>query len=308
MSARMTVVSLVVAVQAASSTAWAAGLVVDAARVTGAAELRTQIGAARGTDPQTFALVAAMKADADLLYSKRRGGVVAPMGRTFKQMGPQALLPMLELLAFEVGQAPATDGGQLTLAVGLLEAVGALQDARSAPVLEAILSSDAVAPVVTRAAADAYGFLQTDAVAAKLVALAQKSGPHARAVREGMGSCRRVVVAKALGEALAGATDVREQVELSRALGDVGNAWAWQTPGVRARTEEAEVRLNAARALVSSYLGRTGEARQAASNALMVVGSAETPALITAALARANPEQRSALTELLARFERNPVR
>lgn len=308
MNARRVVVSLVMSLQAASSTAWAAGLVVDASRVTGAAELRTQIAAARATDPQTFARVAGLKADADVLFSKRRGGVVAPMGRTFKQLGAKALLPMLEVLAFEVGQAPATDGGQLTLAVGLLEAVGALQDARSAPVLEAILGNDAVAPVVTRAAADAYGFLQTDAVAAKLVALAQQSGPHARAVREGMGSCRRVVVANALGEALAAATDVREQVELSRALGDIGNAWAWQTPGVTARAEEGDVRLNAARALVSSYMARTGEARQAASNALLVVGSTQTPALINAALARATPEQRTALNELSARFERNPVR
>ncbi len=303
MNTQVMMLSLVVSLQAS-----AAGLVLDSAKVPGAVELQAQIAAARAENASMFATVAAMKSGADSLFAKRRGGVVAPMGRTFKQLGPQALLPMLEVLAFDVGEAPATEGGRLSLAVGLLEAVGALQDARSAPVLEAILGATSLSPVVTRAAADAYGFLQTDAAAARLVVLSMGQGAHARAVREGMGSCRRTVVAKTLGDALAAATDVREQVELSRALGDVGNAWAWQTPGVLARREEGDVKLTAAKALVASFLARTGDARQAASNALMVVNAPQTPELIAAALARANEAQRMALVELQARFESNPVR
>jgi len=306
MNTRMMVVALVVS---ASSTAMGAGLVVDATRVAGGAELKAQIAAARKSSPESFAKVAQFTTSADSMFAKRRGGPVAAMGRIFKQMGPEALMPMLEVLAFEAGAVPETEGGRLTLAVGLLEAVGALQDARATPVLDAIVSVDTVNPLLTATAARAYGLLQTDAVAARLVALAQqKSGSHARAVREGMGSCRRTVVAKALAAALEAATDVREQVELARALGDVGNTWAWQTPGVTARSEEAEVKRVAAQALVSAYVARTGDARQAASNALLVVGAAETPAMIGVALARATEEQRTALAELQARLERNPVR
>jgi len=304
MNARMVMLSMLVALQAS-----AAGLVIDAGRVPGNRELTSQIAAARAAHPDVFATVAQVKAMADKLDATKRGGRVAPMGRTFKQLGPEALWPLLEVLAFDVGlEAPATEGGKLSLAVGLLEAVGALQDSRAAPVLEAIVSFESANPVVTRAAAEAYGFLQTDAVAERLIALGRGSSAHARAVREGMGSCRRVVIAKALVDALDAATDVREQVELSRALGDVGNSWAWQTPAVTARSEEREVKLTAVRGLLRSYLERTGDARQAAGNALLVVDSKDLPALIAAAVARGNAEQRAALQALQARLERNPVR
>ena len=303
MNKHWVLLSMFVAVQTS-----AAGLVVDPRSVAGGDELAAQIAAARAAHPDVFAIVAQVKATADKLDASKRGGRVAPMARTFKQLGPDALWPMLEVLAFDGREGPTTDGGRLSLAVGLLEAVGVLQDGRAAPVLEAIVSVESANPVVTRAAAEAYGFLQTDAVAARLIALGRGSGPHARAVREGMGSCRRVVIARALADALAVATDVREQVELSRALGDVGNSWAWQTPAVTTRSEERDVKLTAARGLLTSYIERTGEARQAASNALLVVDSKDMPALIAAAVARGSAEQRAALQALQARLERNPVR
>ncbi|MBL8957659.1 MAG: hypothetical protein JNK82_43190 [Myxococcaceae bacterium] len=303
MKARIMILSLVVSLQAS-----AAGLVVEASNVVGARELQAKIAAARVSDAQTFATVAQLSRDADTLFAKRRGGVVAPMGRTFKQLGPQALLPMLELLAFDAANVPATEGGRLTLTVGLLEAVGALQSDVAAPVLEAVLANLTVSPLVTRAAADAYGFLQTDDAASRLLVLSLPRTAHGRAVREGMGSCRRAVIAKRLGDAVMEATEVREQVEAARALGDVGNAWAWQTPGVTAKREEAEVRRTAAAALVRAFVARTGDARQAASNALLVVNANETHSLILAALVNANAEQKAALTELQARLEQNPVR
>lgn len=308
MSARLMKLGFLLAV-AMTTQAAAAGLAIDGATLSNGAELRAQIAAARSSHAEAFAAVAQVKSDADALFAKRRGGRVAPMGRTFKQLGPEALWPMLDLLAFDLGSgAPSTEGGRLSLAVGLLDAVGARQDGRSAAVLEAIVSLETAHPLVTAEAARAYGFLQTDRVAARLVDLARKSGAHARAVREGMGSCRRIVVAQLLADALAASTDVREQIELSRALADVGNAWAWQTPGVTARSEERDVKLIAARALVQSYVERTGDARQAASNAVLVVGSHDTLALVAAAMRRATPEQHTALAELKARFERNPVR
>ena len=253
--------------------------------------------------------VEAVRRAADSLDAKKRGGAVAPLGRTFKQFGPEALLPMLDALSNpNAPGGPVTPGGQLSLRVGLLEAVGVLRDARALPVLEAILVASNEPFPVTRAAAEAYGLMQTDAVAARLIGLARGGDAHARAVREGLASCRRVVVAQALGAAVSTVTDVREQVELARALGVVGNAWAWKTPDVVTRAEESEVRLVAARALVAAFVRWSAEARQAASNALMVVDARETPALIAAAMAGATPEQRAALEGLQARFNRNPTR
>ena len=51
-----------------------------------------------------------------------------------------------------------------------------------------------------------------------------------------------------------------------KSLGDVGNAWAWKTPGATAKDEEAAVRETAARALVSAFVSYDGSVRQAASN------------------------------------------
>ena len=255
------------------------------------------------------AKVAEVRRQADALDAKKRGGKVAPLGRALKQLGPHALLPMLEALqspALEGG--PVTEGGRLSLTVGLLEAVGALRDARALPVLEAFVASRTESPVVTRAAAEAYGFMQTDAVAARLVQLAEGADARARAVRDGMGSCRRVVVARALAAAAESATEVREQVELARALSDLGNAWAWKTPGAVAKAEEAEVRLTAARALVAAFVRWSGDARQAANNALMVVDAPQTPSLIAAVMSRADAATHAELLTLQQRFERNPTR
>ncbi len=272
-------------------------------------ELAAEIAAARKAHPEAFAQVAAIRRDADALYAKRRGGGVAPMGRTFKQLGPNALMPMLDaLLNPEAEGGPVTEGGRLSLTIGLLDAVGTLRDPRALPVLEALLDSRTESPGVTRAAADAYGFMQTDAVAARLVALSRGGDARARAVREGMGSCRRVVVAQALAAAVPEVGEVREQVELARTLGDVGNAWAWKTPSVVTRGEENEVRLIAARALVDAFLRWDGDARQAASNALLVVDARDTVALIKNATAKATPEQRAALERLEARLATTPLR
>lgn len=272
-------------------------------------ELARDIAAARLAHPEAFAQVDELRRSADTIDAKKRGGQVAPMGRMLKSLGPNALMPMLEALATPTLEgAPVTEGGRLSLTVGLLEAVGVLRDARALPVLEAVLDSRTESPLVTRAAADAYGFMQTDAVAARLVSLASGTDARARAVREGMGSCRRVVVARALAGAVESTVEVRPQVELARTLGDVGNAWAWQTPGVVARAEENEVRLVVARALVNAFVRWSGDARNAAGNALLVVDSRDTPALIAAASASATVETRAALSALSARFERNPVR
>ncbi len=291
--------------------AWAGGLALNPEQLPAetAKSLREQIASARLKDAATFQTVAEIRLAANALDAKKRGGRLAPMGRGFKQLGPQALLPMLELLAFnKVSEAELTDGAKLSLEVGLLEAVGVLRDPRAEPVLKTLVALPGQDPLLTRAAAEAYGTFQTDEVAKNLVQLSRGDDVRAQAVRAGMGSCRRVTVAKELGAALKSASTDLEVVSLSRALSDVANAWAWKTPGVVVKGEQAQVRAEAARALMASFVSRTGELRQAASNALMVVDAPETPALISAASRGASPELKAALVTLKDRFDHNPSR
>ena len=303
--------SLALAVVMVGSSAFARGVLLSPEQLPrqSVEQLREQLGAARGETPVAFASVRELREQANELDAKKRGGKVAPMGRAFKALGPAALLPMLELMVLDtLGTAELTEGGKLSLQVGLVEAVGALRDPRAAPVLLAVLDQSGQKVEVTRAAAEAYGFLQSDEVAENLVKRARAKGELGQAVRAGMGSCRRSVVAAELGAQLAKASQAREVIELTRALGDVGSAWAWKTPGVTAKGEEQQVRDLAAKALVASFVARDGEARQAASNALMMVDAAATPALIAEAKGGANAQTVAALDGLAQRFANNPAR
>jgi hypothetical protein len=122
-----------------------------------------------------------------------------------------------------------------------------------------------------------------------------------------MGGCRRLKIAQALGRALDEASDDERRKLAIRSLSEVGNAWAWRTPGPKQKSDEGAVREAAARALLRAYVRFDGELRQAASNALMVVDSPLTPSLIGAERS-ANPGARLALAELSLRFENNPTR
>ncbi len=122
-----------------------------------------------------------------------------------------------------------------------------------------------------------------------------------------MGSCRRLVVAQALGAAIDVTTDVRERVELARTLGDVGNSWAWQTPGVTARHEEGQVRAEAATALLKAYLAWDGDAQNSAAKAVLVVDSPQTSTLIAGKLAHAQGKDAAALKSLADRVANNPL-
>jgi hypothetical protein len=116
------------------------------------------------------------------------------------------------------------------------------------------------------------------------------------------------VVARALADALEARPAPEEARRLARSLGDAGSAWAWQTSGPGARSEEGAVRRVAAEALVRAYLHYTGDVRRALSNAVLRVDAAETPSLIDAARLQAEPSQLAALDALAERLRRNPLR
>ena len=104
-------------------------------------ELMKQIKLDRARVPAAHQSVRRIILDADRLNDMKRGRM-APFTMMFKRLGPDALMPMLEALAFDVpsvdGYAPQT---KIALRAGLVEAVGMLRDARAVPVLRAILTS-----------------------------------------------------------------------------------------------------------------------------------------------------------------------
>lgn len=281
--------------------AWAQGVLLEPGQIPAA--VRAQVDAARKSDPASFEALAQVRASLGALDAQKRGRqpVVSPV---LRDLGPRALFPLIREAA--ISAAPR---GELNAAAwdawrrAVLEVLGELRSPLAAPVFVAVLARTDADFETHRAAAAALGALGDDATVRTLVALS--GGPNRSAVLAGMGSCRRVAIAQTLAQAVAAETDARVLAHVARSLGAVGNAWAWRTPGLPAPGEEATVRAIAARALVQAFVKGDPFARQAASNALMVVDAPETPALIQEAR-RIAPS--AALDGLAQRFAKNPTR
>lgn len=303
--------SLALALATTTAQASAAGLALDASELSAKsrATLKADIEKARIETPDLFRQVYDVaKRAGELDAASRRPG--APLTMHFKVLGPRALMPMLELLAFE-GHEPAnlTPIARAALRVGLLEAVGIIRDARAVPVLARVAVHERDVDT-TRASADALGRIGTDEAYGALVAAlesAEKSPSSERvhALLAGVGSSRRLDGTTLLAKRLDARPDAVTAKALAKALGTAGNAWAWKT--LASRASEAAVRETAARSLLAAYLAYAGEARTAASNALMVVDDAHTAALIADARRTANADQAAALDELAGRFAANPT-
>jgi hypothetical protein len=291
----------------------AAGLAVDANELAAKSRssLKADIEKARAETPELFRQVYDVARRAgELDASARRQGT--PLTMHFKVLGNRALMPMLELLAFD-GHTPAdlTPSAQAALRVGLIEAVGIVRDTRAVPVLAKIALRERDVDT-THASADALGRIGTDeAFSALVTALdaadaATPNSERVHALLAGVGSSRRVDGTKLLAKRLDARLDAVTAKAVVKALGVAGNAWAWKT--LASRTDEATVRELAARALVKAYVAYPGEARSAATNALLVVDDTHTPALIIEARRTATSDQATALDELASKVAKNPTR
>ena len=285
--------------------------VADSSRLSATArrELTSAIAAAREAQPAAFQLVADVVATVPALDKAKRGRL-APVSPLLRPLGRDALLPMLELLAVQgPAQKDFTESAWRALRVGLLEAVGPLADPRAEPVLVALLDGAEADSHVVRAEAQALGYQGSELAVQKLVAHAGVTSPDQLAVISGMGSCRRLAVAKKLGALLDAQPGKELASALIAALGAVGNSWAWQTLPTKLRSqEELPVRNEAARALLAAHLFYAGTLRQAAAKQLVIVDAPATPGLIGAALPQATPEKAQLLEEMKGRLARSPVR
>lgn len=267
--------------------------------------LQQDVKRARALDARSFVAVTGIVSNVSELNARARGRK-APIALHLSRLGTNALMPVLEMLALDPPRG-VPEAAAAGVRRDLIETAGLLKDARALPVLTSILGDVTEDYATTRTVTEAVARIGTQEAANHILeALEASTGDRKRAILAGMGECRHLRVTEALAAHLRSTNDEATARDLARALGRAGNSWAWQTRVDR--QEEARIRETAARALVESFVRRGGEARNAASNALMVVDAKETPALLERAKKGASPELARELDALAARFANNPSR
>lgn len=272
--------------------------------------LKAEVDKAKASNAKTFGTVYDIAANAkELDAAARRPGT--PLTMHFKSLGKDALLPMLDVLAFE-GHVPADlpESAQSALEQGLVEAVGLLRDTRAVPVLSGILDK-AKGADMTRVAAEALARMGTPEAFSKLEAslAASQDATRTRAILGGLGSFRGVPAAQLLASRLDARPDAATARALATALGQVGNAYAWKVrdpQGVQA--ERNQTREIAARALVRALTAFGGDVRLAAEKALLVIDHEKTPAFIAEVRGGVPADTGAALDAFAKRFAKNPTR
>lgn len=264
-------------------------------------------------NPKIFQKVLLAKEQMPKLARAHRGRLL-PAALLLRPLGAEALWPMLEELSLTSEAQESTSRETLTgkellsWRVGLLESVGSLRSPQAAPVLKQILRAELEYEVL-RAASAALGNLGDDESVEELIRLSATAGPRQRGIIAGMGECRRLPAARALIRMLASHPDEELARELVKALGELGSAWAWNTPRL-AKLEEGEiVGAEAAKALIETFINYDGRVRQAAETALLIVDSSRTPSLISAAKEKSTkPAEQAELNRLAERVKNSPLK
>jgi len=265
--------------------------------------LRAEIEAARVSAPEAFQRLATLRSRVSEIDATKRGRLPVFLP-SLVSMGSDALLPMLEEIAFDAPvRGDLVDAAWLGWRASLLEAVGKQRDFRAAPVLKAVISRGPAQLLITSAATAAYGKLLCDEAAAWLVeALASAGGERRLGILRGLGSCRRALAVDALAAALRARPEAKEAHIIAKSLGDAGSSWAWRTPVVAATGDEDAVRSMAAAALAEMWPSYEGQAQKKIGHALLVVNHPDTPALLRGALESSDAATKAAGQKLIDRF------
>ncbi len=283
------------------------GLAISATQIPVSARtaLAAQIADHRASNPAAFESLAHLRGHKPEVYKRFRNPVPL-VGRELRRLGEKALLPMLSALAFEAPVDSArTEGETTALTIGMLEVVGELRDARSAPVLTAVFEASAKKPRIALAAAIGLGRLCRAEEATLLETHAAKAGALQIAAISGLGYCRRESSALKLAEILASSKDAGVMEAAAKALGVIGSSWAWKAASKAGSSSSGEqVRAIAAKALVSGFARVSEEARAPFQAALMMVDHESTKAWILNAKVNADTRTSEALDKLLLRVER----
>jgi hypothetical protein len=267
------------------------------------ASILSAINAYKSAHPEAFEALKEVKGHRPEVYGQRRKPE-PEVSRELRRLGPTALLPMLNALAFEAPErGKLTDREWDALTIGLLDAVGSLRDPQSAPVLRAAFESSGKSAPVLRAAALAVGRLCGDADLALLMKRSAANDPLRLPAIAGLGECRRVESAKHLAGLLASSPDDTTTQVIASALGLVASSWAWRAMGPAAEATGLTVREIAARALVDAFVQRSGEVRADLRNALLFTEHKGTVDLLAKARPAANAETAAAIDALSKRIQ-----
>lgn len=306
----VSVAAIATAAVTVSGSACAGGAVLGPSDVPAAArgQLESAIAQAKKDDPKSFEDVAALRRRLPELDAQKRGDVVT-VAVPLEDMGPRALWPIVEELAFTA--QPSGDlapGAWRDWRVALIEALGLLHDARTEPLVVALLAkNDSDAPLL-RASVEAAGRLGTRAAVSKLLALKPADPALRRAVWEGMGECHHLACVQSLSAALASGSDAETTAVVARALGRSASSWAWQTPALAATGEGPAVRAAAAKALMNALPSASpGAPRQALFRAIGVVEDRSTAQLARDLRKKADPDLARDLDKLLDRLAAQPA-
>ncbi len=294
-----------------AGTAFADGVMLRPAALPSAdrASLLTAVTKAKAADPAAFQMVAKLHVDVIELDAKKRGRLAA-VTPALKAMRGRALFPILEQLALD-GLPRGDRNGSAWLAwrLGLLEALGSIRDARSASVLSAILTGNETSYPLVRAAAQALGKLGSTQAASKLITMSRIQDKKTRGIIAGMGHCRRAMVASRLAEIMSGARSDADVELYARALGDVANSWAWQTPLIAQTGEHSPTRDMALDALLNAFVSQAStHARKMIAQAVLVVDHPATKQRINAKKSGRSRSTQAALDALAKRFDNSPLR
>ncbi len=263
-------------------TAFADGLAIAPTQLPAAerTKLAAEIAQAKRDNPGAFAALRNVKGHKPETYGQYRNPV--PMvSRELRQLGNEALLPMLEVLAFDAPSlAGATDLEREVYVTGLFDAVGRIRDGRAAPVLHAALS--ATQPGwLHRASAEAMGRL-CDAASLERLRVGLADAVRRTSAISGLGQCRSVAAAKLLADELDATVAAEEARVIAKALGALGSSWAWQALGPARKADGDKARGIAAAALVRGYVRFGGsDERSAHRQALTLVEHADSARIVS---------------------------
>ncbi len=267
------------------------------------AKLENEIATAKVAQPMAFKAVKNVKGHRPEHYGRNRNPYPT-VSRELRGLGKAALLPMLEALAFKAPERGSlTDTEWDALAVGMLEAVGVIRDARASAVVRAIFESSAVRTGVRLAAARAAGRLGGDAELGLLTAHAKGGDPLELAAIHGLGEMMRLEAAKHVAQILSTRTDAAVTEAAATALGTLGSSWAWKSLGPKAEATGLEVRKVCADALVPRYARAKGNLRTLAGESVLLVEHPQTLDLLRSARTVAGADVK-AVDALIAKVER----
>jgi hypothetical protein len=264
--------------------------------------VQRDIAQARERSPEMFAHVEQLRAQ--LLAApppyERRGQVV----RQMKALGPDALLPLLQLITEQRGLDTVAQRTREMVLVGAIEAVGELKDLRAQGVMRAILDGPEANAQIARAAAEALGQLESDDAVAWLAAHAVAGDRRERAAIAGLAFARKPVAVAALRARLATHPDSGTVEKLADAMGFNGSSWAWQALGPARADEGLALRGELSNELVAAYARYDGRAREAIGRALLMIDHPSAPNRLSALSASANATLAADLQALQQRWLR----